>query len=115
METRSTWSEDLKDVLEESIKPILAFTEILESVDGNTNVPFEGHPVLCARVLDVLLLHQKRVMDEAFEIIDRKVGSISVTRYSYGEENEKVGVAGQFCNARLIANEPPHAAGQESA
>jgi hypothetical protein len=104
MEPRDTWSEDLKDILEDSFKPIVAFTQILEGVDGQF-VPGEGHPALCARVLDVLLLNQKRVMDEAFEIIDRKVGSISVTRYTYAEENEKEGVAGKFCDARLIGNE----------
>lgn len=104
METKDTWSEDLKDILEDSFKPVVAFQQILEGVDGQF-VPGEGHPVLCARVLDVLLFHQKRVMDEAFEVIDRKVGKISVTRYTYDEANQAAGVAGQFCNAQLIGNE----------
>lgn len=112
MEARDTWSEDLKDILEDSFKPTVAFQQILEGVDGQY-VPNEGHPVLIARVLDVLLFHQKRVLDEAFEVIDRNVGNINVTRYTYAEENVNDGVAGQFCSAQLIGNKHPHAVGQE--
>jgi len=107
MEIKHFWSEDLKDVLDESFKPILAFTQILENVDGNISVPDEGHPVLVAKVMDVLLFHQKRVLDEAFKVIDREVGKINIARYTYAEENVKAGVAGQVCNAQLIGKERP--------
>ena len=89
------------DVFSEATDPIRAFMEILEGVDGQF-VPDEGHPVLCAKVLEVLLDHQRRVMAQAVECVDGQVGKVILNAHDHGEENRREGIAGQYCRARIL-------------
>ncbi len=93
---------NMMDVFDEASEPARAFLRILEDVDGGICVPDEGHPVLCAKVLEVLLDHQRRVIAQAVECVDGRVGKIILNAHDHGEENREKGIAGQYCRARIV-------------
>lgn len=99
--TNLTWDKGIMDVFSEATEPIQAFVEILGGVDGQF-VPDEGHPVLCVKVLEVLLDHQRRVMAQAVECVDGQVGKVILNAHNHSQENREEGIAGQYCRARII-------------
>lgn len=100
-----TWDKGIMDVFAEATEPLKAFVRILEDVDGNICVPDEGHPVLCAKVLEVLLDHQRRVISQAVECVDGQVGEVILNAHDHGEENRNKGLAGKYCRARIATRE----------
>lgn len=103
-----TWDKGIMDVFDEASEPLEAFLRILKDVDGGICVPDEGHPVLCAKVMEVLLDHQRRVISLAVECVDGQVGKVILNAHDHGEENRKKGVAGQYCRARVATREVHH-------
>jgi hypothetical protein len=99
--TNLTWDQSIVDVFDRASEPLQAFIQIMEDVPGDF-VPDEGHPRLCAKVLEVLLDHQRRVMAQAVECVDGQVGKIILNAHLYGQENREARIAGQYCRARII-------------
>lgn len=99
--TGLTFDLALVDVFDEASEPLKAFVKILEDVDGDS-VPHEGHPRLCAKVLEALLEQQRRVMAQAVECVHGQVGKIVLNAHNYSYVNQQERIAGQYCAARIV-------------
>lgn len=96
-----TWDKGIMDVFAGASEPLRAFLSIMEDVSGDM-VPDEGHPVLCAKVLEALLEQQRRVMAQAVECVHGQVGKIVVNAHNYSYVNQQERIAGQYCAARIV-------------
>lgn len=95
------FDQTIVDVFDDATEPLQAFLRILENVGEDSGIPHEGHPVLCAKVMEALLDHQRRVITQAVECVDGQVGRVILNAHDYCQENREEGIAGQYCRARI--------------